>query len=259
MAEYFFIALIASTIGGICGVGGGIIIKPLLDFTGIVGVEEASFLSSCTVFCMSLYNVTAGLLSGDNSVDLKNSTPLAVGAAAGGVIGNVFFSTLCRIFDQNHVAGIAQSLCLMLIVATLVYVFAKDSLRPLNIRSRGGFVGIGLILGAISSFLGIGGGPFNIMVLCYIIGMETKQAVENSLYIILFGQAANLILMFLSGAALSVHISRTLLMICGGVGGGVLGRKCKMRMNNAMVEKLFIILLLVIICICACNIFKFAF
>ena len=43
------IAFGASIVGAICGIGGGVIIKPLLDAFGIASVAEISFLSGCTV------------------------------------------------------------------------------------------------------------------------------------------------------------------------------------------------------------------
>ena len=51
-------ALSTSVIGSICGVGGGVIIKPVLDAMNIMSVSAISFLSGCTVFVMSLYNVS---------------------------------------------------------------------------------------------------------------------------------------------------------------------------------------------------------
>ena len=41
------ICFLASFIGAICGIGGGIIIKPFLDSYGVADVKTISFLSSC--------------------------------------------------------------------------------------------------------------------------------------------------------------------------------------------------------------------
>ena len=41
----FAVCFCASTIGGICGIGGGVVIKPLLDATGVMSVSTVSFLS----------------------------------------------------------------------------------------------------------------------------------------------------------------------------------------------------------------------
>lgn len=34
----FFVCMIASTVGGICGIGGGVVIKPVLDALGVMSV-----------------------------------------------------------------------------------------------------------------------------------------------------------------------------------------------------------------------------
>ena len=49
----------ASIVGAICGIGGGVIIKPVLDSFGVLDVTAISFLSGCTVlsiFCFEKQN-----------------------------------------------------------------------------------------------------------------------------------------------------------------------------------------------------------
>ena len=41
----FFISFLSSVVGAICGIGGGVIIKPVLDAADIMGVAAISFLS----------------------------------------------------------------------------------------------------------------------------------------------------------------------------------------------------------------------
>ena len=54
---FLIVSLGASIVGAICGVGGGIIIKPILDTIGMMSVSSISFLSSCTVLSMSIISV----------------------------------------------------------------------------------------------------------------------------------------------------------------------------------------------------------
>lgn len=77
----------ASVVGAICGIGGGVLIKPILDAFGVLSVASISFLSGCTVLSMSCYSVLKARLSKESLVDLKTGTPLAIGAAIGGVAG----------------------------------------------------------------------------------------------------------------------------------------------------------------------------
>ena len=50
---YFFISFGASIVGAISGIGGGVIIKPVLDGLSSSGVSTISFLSGSTVLSMT--------------------------------------------------------------------------------------------------------------------------------------------------------------------------------------------------------------
>ena len=80
----FLVAFGSSIVGAICGIGGGVIIKPLLDVLAIADVAEISFLSGCTVLSMSCYSVIKALTARESLVKFNTGTPLAVGAAVGG-------------------------------------------------------------------------------------------------------------------------------------------------------------------------------
>ena len=75
----FAVCLAASTIGGVCGIGGGVMIKPLLDATGIMPVSTLSFLSGLTVLAMACISVYKNRKT--NELDAKRSIPLGIGAA----------------------------------------------------------------------------------------------------------------------------------------------------------------------------------
>lgn len=55
---YFIIGLIATLIGSLAGLGGGIIIKPMLDLLGHFDVATITILSAATVFAMSIVSLT---------------------------------------------------------------------------------------------------------------------------------------------------------------------------------------------------------
>ena len=117
-------------------------------------------------------------------------------------------------------------------------------------------VAIGLALGIMSSFLGIGGGPINLVVLYFFFSMDTKTAAANSLYIILFSQLASLITTLATRTVPPFHWPVLLVMVCGGVGGGVVGRALNKKMDNRLVERLFIGLMGLIVLICVYNVWR---
>lgn len=84
---FFLISLLASVVGAICGIGGGVLIKPLLEAFGVMDVKAISFLSGCTVFTMSLYSFFVSRVKKESLVDLRTGTPLSIGAACGGILG----------------------------------------------------------------------------------------------------------------------------------------------------------------------------
>ncbi len=249
----FIISLTASTIGAICGIGGGVIIKPTLDIFGLASVSAASFLSCCTVLAMSCYSVIR-TRRGGSEIDLRVSTPLGIGAAIGGIMGSLLFDAIKSMFDNPNAVGAPQAICLAIITAgTLIYTLFKEKISSLHVANIFVCLAIGLLLGVTSSFLGIGGGPINLVVLFFFFGMETKTAAANSLYIILFSQLTNFITTIVNGKVPTLSWYTFVLMIAGGILGGMLGRTLNKKISSKTVDKLFICLMAVIIGISIYN------
>ncbi len=57
---YFFVALFSTTIGAISGLGGGTIIKPVLDAVSGLTVANINFMSSCAVLSMTFLSIYRG-------------------------------------------------------------------------------------------------------------------------------------------------------------------------------------------------------
>lgn len=180
----FSVCLLASTVGAVVGAGGGVLIKPILDLWGVFPVKTVSFCSGITVLCMSLVSL---LRTRNNGVPLKFSvsTPLAVGAVIGGIFGKWLLEavdTFGSSTDANILGGV-QAVCLTVITSgILVYVFFKDKISSKNISNWFVVLIIGLLLGLLSAFLGIGGGPYNVAILLFLFSMTAKEAAKNSLY-----------------------------------------------------------------------------
>lgn len=255
---FFVVSFLASIAGAICGIGGGVIIKPTLDMFGLASVSTISFLSGCTVLSMSCYSVGKSMLAGEKSVDVKTATPLAIGAAVGGVIGKQLFSAVKALFENQNTVGAVQSACLLLItVGTLVYTVNKSRIHTMKIQGAAPCVVIGLALGIMSSFLGIGGGPINLVVLYFFFSMETKTAAANSLYIILFSQITSFATTLVTRSVPDFELLTLVLMVAGGIGGGIAGRAINKKIDSRAVEKLFILLMAVIIGISAWNTYRY--
>lgn len=259
MVIFFLVSLLASTAGAICGIGGGVVIKPVLDMLRLESVATISFLSGCTVLSMSCYSVSRSLLAGERRVSLRTGTPLAIGAAVGGLLGNQLFSAVKALFEDPNTVGSVQAACLAVItVATLLYTLNKGRVHTHSVKNPAVCVGIGLALGVMSSFLGIGGGPINLMVLYYFFSMDTKTAAANSLYVILFSQAASLLSTLATQTVPDFRWEHLIVMVAGGIGGGVIGRALNKKMDDRMVERLFVVLMAAIIGISVYNCWRYS-
>ncbi len=256
---FFLVSLLASIAGAICGIGGGVVIKPVLDLLQLENVSTVSFLSGCTVLSMSLYSVGKSLVSREHLVKMDTGTPLAIGAALGGVAGKQMFSAIKALFADPNTVGSVQAWCLAAVtMMTLLYTLNKAKITGHQVKHPLACVGIGLILGVMSSFLGIGGGPVNLVVLYYFFGMDTKTAAANSLYIILFSQIASLLATLFTTSVPDFEMANLLWMVTGGISGGIAGRWLNKRMDNGAVEKLFIGLMALIVCISIFNGIRYA-
>lgn len=254
---FLIVSFAASIIGSICGIGGGVLMKPLLDSFQVMSVASISFLSGCTVLTMSVISVVKNKRNGQIRMDYRISTPLALGAAAGGVCGKYMFQWISRQAAEN-VVGCVQAVCLMIVTAAaLLYTVNRKKIRTLHMTNAALCAAIGLLLGIMSSFLGIGGGPINLVVLYYFFSMETKTAAVNSLYIIMFSQAASLLNTLCTGTVPEFAVLSLGVMVLGGILGGMLGSRINKTIRGRTVEKLFILIMLVIVGINIYNIIQF--
>ena len=207
---------------------------------------------------MTTYSVIRSKRSGSSRIDQKIGLPLAIGAAIGGVLGKNLYQVIKNMSADPDRVGAIQASCLLVVtLGTLIYTIKKQSIKTKTVKHVVACVAIGLVLGMMSAFLGIGGGPINLVVLFYFFSMDTKTAAENSLYIILFSQITSLVSSICTRTVPEFEITMLILMVCGGILGGMVGRKVNKKLDDKAVDKLFIGLMVLMILINIYNIYKF--
>ena len=231
--------------------GGGVIIKPVLDAVSGMPVATVSFLSGCTVLAMTITSMIRSR-GGDVKVEPRRGTLLAIGAAIGGVAGKELFE-LVRAAGGMTVSVAQQVMMIALTLGVLAYTLNRPRITARNVTHPVVCVCIGLVLGLLSAFLGIGGGPINLAVLYYFFSMDTKTAALSSLYVILFSQSASFISTVARGTIPEFEWPVLLVMVVGGILGGNLGRSISKKLSNSDVDQLFFWLLTVITAISCYN------
>ncbi len=250
------VGFLASVVGAICGIGGGVVIKPVLDSIGFAKADTISFLSGLTVLCMSGYSMIKSFANKEK-VDLTTTTPLAVGAALGGIAGKRLFNVIkSNSANPSFVGGIQAASLGVATFLTLIYTLKAKNIKTKKTTNPLVCAIIGLVLGLMSSFMGIGGGPFNLAVLSYFFSMETKEAGRSSLYIILVSQIFSLLTTFVTNSVPDFKVGWVVIMAASGIAGGIVGRNINKQISARKVEKLFIAFLFVIIAISIFNTVK---
>ena len=253
----FFICIIASSVGAIVGAGGGVIIKPVIDMFGVLPVSTASFCSGCTVLGMAICSLIRNRKDGVK-LQVKTSTALAIGAVLGGIAGKWLFELVRNGFGDERTLGAIQAILLTIFTfGVFLYVCNKDKLPSKRVTNLFAAVVIGVILGIISSFLGIGGGTSNVAVLFFFFSMEAKEAAKNSLYIIIFSQISSIVTAVSTGSVPDFTWINLLCMIAGGISGALVGSAISKRIDNKGVEKVLKVLLLIIVAMDFYNVLKY--
>ena len=215
--------------GAYVGLGGGVIIKPLLDLIGKDPINIVNFYSACAVFSMSISSMIKHIKS-KTKIDFKLILSLSLGAVVGGILGSKLFDYLLGIFDNNMLKSI-QGLALgILLVASVVYINVKN---PILI------VIVGLTLGFIASFLGVGGGPINVAFLALFFSMTVKEAAVYSVGTIFFSQLSKLVTLGITHTIPKFDIITLIVAIVCAVVGGFLGAKMNKKGNEKVIQTVF--------------------
>lgn len=234
---YFLIGLIASLFGAITGIGGGVIIKPILDSFGHYDVATIGILSAATVFSMSCVSLIKATFTKIN-IKIKTSTILAISSILGGMIGKIIFNNFIHSIENLDIVSLVQS-TILTILMVIIFIYYKNSIKTYQLRNTLFIFLIGIMLGIIAAFLGIGGGPFNVAVLTLGFSMNAKDASINSLFIIFFSQISSLITTQITTGYDQFNLELLPYIIVGGIVGGFVGSYLLNKINTKKVERIF--------------------
>lgn len=250
--QYLLISFIASMLGGISGIGGGVIIKPSLDFFSSLDVATISFLAGCTVLSMTIVTLIK-----NRKLEIKLhpriSTLLAFGGILGGLAGKQLFDAVYHIYSTSTVSALQSAVLSIMVLGVLLFLIFKQSIKTHHIKQPVLIVIVGIFLGSIASFLGIGGGPINIALLYVLFSMNSKEAALNSIFIIFLSQSASLIFTAARSLIPAFDPVHLVMMIAGGVSGALLGSYITRKVSLRGVDAIFGAVLIIILTMSSLN------
>lgn len=254
---YAFVTLFATLMGSIAGMGGGVIIKPVFDAFAQYDAVTVGLITSVTVFAMALVSISRHIAM-KTKIDLKAGAVLCGGSVIGGYAGQFLLERVDALLQNNGLLIIIQNIILfVLIIGVILYMVFKSRIRSLNTTRPLPVLLCGLILGALSSFLGIGGGPFNVAIILFVLGCDTRMAAVYSILTILFAQLSKLITVAVTTGYAHYDLSVLPVIVLCGVAGGFLGAKFNTSLHNKAVERCFNIMQVIILCITLSNIVRY--
>jgi uncharacterized protein len=219
---------------GLTGGGGSVITVPLLVY--LVGEPvHAAIPTSLVIVGGTAFSGYLGRMSQANSADGVIVGLFGLLGAVAGRIGSQLFSgrMLLLLFA-----------CIMLIAS--IFMFRSKTYEARDDSKRNWFLvgAVGISIGLLTGFLGIGGGFLIVPGLVLGLGMHMRAAIPTSLLVIAINCASSLIAPLFGqapGAGLSAGIDWhvALIFLIGGLVGSAAGGALASRLNQLALKRVF--------------------
>ena len=234
---YFAVILASCILGAIVGLGGGVFLRPIFDAIGYHDVISIGFFASFAIFSMAVVSTTKKIKDG-TKIHSEIAIPIALGAIAGGVLGNLLLEYLLEITArQTHVQYI-QIVATIKVLVTSLILTAKSTLR-LELSSKVLIFALGIALGIVAAFLGIGGGPLNVPMFMIFFGLGIKDATTYSIAVILLTHFLRLVTLGITVGFLHFDLAVLPFVIVAASLGGLIGAKLSKTFSEKTVRRLF--------------------
>ena len=228
------LGFVAGMLGSILGLGGGIIVVPVLTFFGY----SPTLAASSSLFA-AFSNAVASTISYTKQKRIEYSIGLKLGLLSipGTILGAYISSEITP--------SLFKILFGLVLIISAIYIFIN---RKIESKQRNQSkqvmlfaIGASFFAGTISSLFGIGGGIVFVPLMVIAMGLSMKEAAPTSQFILLFASAAGL-------AAHSVlghpDFFQALLLAAGAFAGGFVGARLSVDIKE---KKLKILVSIVMI------------
>jgi uncharacterized membrane protein YfcA len=236
--------------------GGGIIIKPVMDMLGSYDVESIGMLSTLTILSMSAVSIGRQMLA-KAKIPLGTAIPLAFGSVIGGITGQSLLEIILALARKRGNVLVLQNVVLILLIIAVIF-YMQSNCKKKGQVIRGILVTLltGWFLGAIASFLSIGGGTINVALIIYLFSFDTKTATICSLIAILFSQLSKLATVAMTIDFADFNLEMAPIMVVGAIVGGLFGAELNKRLNEKTIIIIFNCVQILVLGIAILNIVR---
>ena len=235
------LGFVAGVLGSMIGLGGGIIVVPVLTFAGFTPTLAAS-----NSLFAAFSNAVASTISYSRQKRIEYSIGLKLGLLS--IPGTI----LGAYISSDVTPGIFKILFGLVLVSSSIYIFLKRRIESRQYNTSKQImllvIGASFFAGIISSFFGIGGGIIFVPLMMVAMGMGMKKAAPTSQLILLFASFSGLVTHSLLGHP---DYFQSLLLAIGAFGGGLVGARLSLEIKERWLQ----ILVSVVIIVAAIKLF----
>ena len=224
----------AGVLGSMIGLGGGIIVVPVLTFFGF----SPTLAASNSLFA-ALSNAVASTISYSKQKRIDFSLGLKLGLLS--VPGTV----LGAYVSSDVTPGIFKILFGLVLISSAFYIFLRTKIETKqNVMTKEIMlfaIGASFFAGIISSFFGIGGGIIFVPLMIVGLGMTMKKAAPTSQFILLFASLSGVISHSLLGHPDFLQAG---LLALGSFVGGLIGARLSLDIRERYLQILVSVVLM---------------
>ena len=262
--------IISAAVGfltGLLGIGGGFLMTPILIFLGIPPIYAVA---------NGANNILAASVSGSlahyfkNQIDVKMGILILIGGLVGSILGIEIFSFFLKEGSINNLISISYFFLLSAIGILMFYESLSEMRRirnnkfikrrlhqhywihnlPFKVRihasklyiSAIGPIIFGILIGLISSLLGVGGGFILVPILIYVLGMPARLVPGTSLFAMIFVMIIVTLLHAISNNTIDLYL--VLILAFGSVIGAQFGSFISSKLAGEELRGLLSLLIL---------------
>jgi uncharacterized membrane protein YfcA len=263
------ISAIVGFLTGLLGIGGGFLMTPMLIFLGIPPIYAVA---------NGANNILAASVSGTlahyfkKHIDTKMGILILVGGLIGSIIGVEIFIFFLK---QGSINNLITTLYFVLLSIIGLMMFVESMSEIIRIRNKRfirrklhthywihnlpfkirihasklyisaiGPIFFGVIIGLISSLLGVGGGFILVPILIYVLGMPAKLVPGTSLFAMIFVMIIVTLLHAIVNNTIDLYL--VLILAFGSVLGAQLGSKISYKLAGEELRAILSVLILIL-------------
>ncbi|MGY5149762.1 MAG: sulfite exporter TauE/SafE family protein [Candidatus Nitrosopumilus sp. bin_68KS] len=223
---FILLGFAAGVLGSMIGLGGGIVVVPVLTFLGFPPTTAAS-----NSLFAALSNAVASTISYSKQKRIEISLGLKLGLLS--IPGTV----LGAVISTDVAPDIFKILFGFVLIASAAYIFLRKKIenkeKTLSKQIVLFAIGASFFAGIISAFFGIGGGIIFVPLMVVGMGMTMKRAAPTSQLILLFSSLSGVIVHSLLGHP---DFTQAGFLAIGSFAGGLVGARLSIDIKERYLQ-----------------------